>query len=114
MRRFSGPRDRKGIVLHAASASTDGSIKSAPLGSSCLSQKETIMTNPGDRNADDKQGASQREALKQSEKKAAAQQPGSFKDAETEHKTVGIGPDKTDAPIEGIDPPPKRQDIEKP
>ena len=48
--------------------------------------------------------ASQREALKESEKKAAEQQPESFKDGETESKKVEVGPDMTDAPIKGIDP----------
>ena len=48
--------------------------------------------------------AQQREALRRSERKAAEQQPGSFKDAETAEKVVEIGPDLQDAPIEGIDP----------
>ena len=47
----------------------------------------------------------QREALQRSEREAAEQQPGSFKDAETAEKAVEIGPDLTQAPIEGIDPP---------
>lgn len=46
----------------------------------------------------------QREALEQSEKKAAEQQPGSFKEKATEEKVVEIGPDLTDEPIKGIDP----------
>ena len=52
-------------------------------------------------------GSGQREALEQSEKKAAEQQPENFKDQETEEKLVEIGPDVTDAPIKGIDPPEK-------
>jgi hypothetical protein len=47
----------------------------------------------------------QREALEQSEKKATEQQPESFKDKATNEKVVEIGPDVTDAPIKGIDPP---------
>jgi len=46
----------------------------------------------------------QREALKESEKKANEQQPGSFKDKETDEKVVEIppaGPDKK--PIRGLD-----------
>jgi hypothetical protein len=46
----------------------------------------------------------QREALEQSEKKAAQRQPENFKDKATEEKLVEIGPDLTDKPIEGIDP----------
>ena len=42
--------------------------------------------------------------MQRSERKAAEQQPGSFKDAETAEKVVEIGPDLTQAPIEGIDP----------
>ena len=49
----------------------------------------------------------QREALERSEKKAAEQQPENFKDEETEEKLVEIGPDVTNAPIKGIDPPEK-------
>jgi hypothetical protein len=49
--------------------------------------------------------STQREALKQSEKKAAEHQPESFKDVETEQKVVEIGTDKTATPIRGIDPP---------
>ena len=55
----------------------------------------------------------QREALKRSEKKAAARQPKNFKDAETDEKVVEIGPDMTDSPIEGIDPP-DRKSVERP
>ena len=46
----------------------------------------------------------QREALKESEKKASEKQPGSFKDRETEEKVVEIpptGPGKK--PIRGLD-----------
>ena len=45
-----------------------------------------------------------RDALKRSEKQAAEQQPENFKDDSTEKKTVKIGPDRTNAPIHGIDP----------
>jgi hypothetical protein len=47
---------------------------------------------------------SQREALKESEKKASEKQPGSFKDKETAEKVVEIppsGPGKK--PIRGLD-----------
>jgi hypothetical protein len=47
----------------------------------------------------------QREALEQSEKKAAEHQPDNFKDIATNEKVVEIGPDVTDAPIHGIDAP---------
>lgn len=50
------------------------------------------------------QSNEQREALEQSEKKAAEKQPGSFKQEATEEKVVEIGPDLTDDPIKGIDP----------
>ena len=46
----------------------------------------------------------QREALEESEKRAAEKQPQNFKDEETDDKLVEIGPDLTDAPIKGIDP----------
>ena len=46
----------------------------------------------------------QREALEQSEKKAAENQPGSFKERATEKKVVEIGPDLNADPIKGIDP----------
>ena len=46
----------------------------------------------------------QREALEESEKEAAREQPENFKDEETEEKVVEIGPDMTDDPIHGIDP----------
>jgi hypothetical protein len=49
------------------------------------------------------QTVDQRKALAQSEKKAAVQQPGSFKDKETGEKIVEIGPDMADSPIKGID-----------
>jgi hypothetical protein len=52
-------------------------------------------------------GQGQREALEESEKKAAEKQPENFKDEATEDKLVEIGPDLTDAPIKGIDPPEK-------
>ena len=47
----------------------------------------------------------QRDALAESERKAAEQQPENFKQRQTDEKIVEIGPDLTDAPIEGIDPP---------
>lgn len=56
------------------------------------------------------QGDRQRDALKQSEKKATEQQPGSFKGKATDEKLVEIGPDMTDAPIKGIDPADTRGD----
>ena len=52
----------------------------------------------------------QREALEQSEKKATEQQPESFKDKATGEKVVEIGPDVTDAPIKGMDPPQRSGD----
>jgi len=45
-----------------------------------------------------------RDALEQSEKKAAEQQPGSFKEKATDEKVVEVGPDLTADPIKGIDP----------
>lgn len=55
----------------------------------------------------------QRESLERAEKNAAAQ-PKSYRDEATAEKIVEVGPDKTDAPIEGIDPPErgKRESIE--
>lgn len=47
----------------------------------------------------------QRDALKRSERRAAEQQPENFNDEATEDKRVEIGPDRTNAPIHGIDPP---------
>lgn len=48
----------------------------------------------------------QREALRRSEKDAAAEQPENFKDAETDEKIVEILPIEPDssAAIQGIDP----------
>ena len=46
----------------------------------------------------------QRDALERSEKAAARDQPGSYKERETEEKVVEIGGDRTDAPIKGLDP----------
>ena len=46
----------------------------------------------------------QRDALESSEKAAARDQPGSYKERENEDKVVEIGGDKTDAPIKGLDP----------
>jgi hypothetical protein len=48
--------------------------------------------------------AEQREALEQSEKRAADGQPENYKDAERDEKKVEIGPDKQDDPIRGLDP----------
>ncbi len=50
----------------------------------------------------------QRDALRRSEKKASVRQPENFKDQETEDKTVEIGPDLTNSPIHGIDPPQRK------
>jgi hypothetical protein len=50
----------------------------------------------------------QRDTLKRSEKKATEHQPQNFKDEETDDKQVEIGPDLTDAPIHGIDPPQRK------
>jgi hypothetical protein len=50
------------------------------------------------------QPADDRQALEQSEKKAAEKHPDNFKDEATEDKLVEIGPDMTDSPIKGIDP----------
>ena len=50
------------------------------------------------------QANEQRQALEDSEKKAAEKQPGSFKEKATEEKVVEIGPDLTANPIKGIDP----------
>jgi hypothetical protein len=57
------------------------------------------VSNTTDVTSDD-----QREALEQSEKKAAEKQPGSYKEKATEEKLVEIGPDLSDNPIKGIDP----------
>lgn len=46
----------------------------------------------------------QREALKRSEKNATTKEPQNFRDQANADKTVEIGPDTTDAPIQGIDP----------
>jgi hypothetical protein len=46
----------------------------------------------------------QREALKRSEKSATTTEPQNFRDQANADKTVEIGPDKTDSPIQGIDP----------
>jgi hypothetical protein len=59
------------------------------------------MNTPNSRTS----GSGQREALNESEKKASDKQPGSYKEEETEHKTVEIppaGPGKK--PIRGLDP----------
>lgn len=46
----------------------------------------------------------QRDALKQSEKKASEKQPGSFKEKETDQKVVGIPPAAPGKkPIRGLD-----------
>lgn len=57
-------------------------------------ESHTIEVSPAD----------QRDALEQAEKKAAEQQPGSYKEEATEEKRVEIGPDLTKNPIQGIDP----------
>ena len=46
----------------------------------------------------------QREALAESERRASEAQPENFKESETGEKIVEIGPELTNAPIEGIDP----------
>ena len=47
----------------------------------------------------------QREALKDSERKASEEQPGSFKDEAMEEKIVEIPPvGKDEQPIKGLDP----------
>ncbi|CAN5914891.1 hypothetical protein BH11PSE8_BH11PSE8_31610 [soil metagenome] len=47
----------------------------------------------------------QREALKDSERKASEEQPGSFKDEAMEEKIVEIPPvEKDEQPIKGLDP----------
>ena len=50
----------------------------------------------------------QRDQLEDSEERASAKQPGSYKKNETADKVVEIGSDKTDDPIQGIDPPPRK------
>ena len=45
-----------------------------------------------------------RDALVQSEKKAAQPQPENFKDKANEEKLVEVGADLNDHPIRGIDP----------
>jgi hypothetical protein len=55
-----------------------------------------MKTNP-DKPAD------QRKELEDSERKAAAEQPGSYKDDATRHKVVEIPP-VTETPIRGLDP----------
>jgi hypothetical protein len=50
----------------------------------------------------------QREALEKSERDAARPHPENYKDESTDNKVVEIGPDMSDAPIEGLDPPSDR------
>lgn len=57
----------------------------------------------------EKDGKVEREALAESERKAAETHPENYKDEATDSKLVEIGPDLTDAPIEGIDPPSKER-----
>ena len=47
----------------------------------------------------------QRDRLEESLEKSTEQQPETFRDQANEDKTVEIGPDKTKAPIHGIDAP---------
>lgn len=47
----------------------------------------------------------QREALRESQRRATEAEPANFQDESNEDKVVEIGPDKTDDPIHGIDPP---------
>lgn len=51
----------------------------------------------------------QREALEKSERDAARSHPENYKDESTDDKVVEIGPDMSDAPIEGLDPPSDRR-----
>ncbi len=46
----------------------------------------------------------QREALEQSERRAAKDRPKNYKEDENDDKVVEIGPDLSDDPIKGIDP----------
>jgi len=55
----------------------------------------------------DKKSEIQRDKLEDSEERASAEQPESYKKKETADKVVEIGPDQTDDPIKGIDPPSK-------
>ena len=56
----------------------------------------------------DHQGKVERDALAESEQRAAQTHPDNYKEEATDSKVVEIGPDLTDRPIEGIDPPPTR------
>ena len=47
----------------------------------------------------------QRDELEESFEKSTARQPETFRDEANEDKVVEIGPDKTRAPIHGIDAP---------
>jgi len=49
----------------------------------------------------------QRKKLEDSFEKSTAKQPETFRDEANEDKTVEIPPDKTKAPIRGIDAPPR-------
>lgn len=49
--------------------------------------------------------AGQRETLRRSQRKATEQEPQNFRDESNADKTVEVGPDMTDKPIEGVDPP---------
>ena len=55
----------------------------------------------------DKKSEIQRDELEDSEERASAKQPENYKKKETADKVVEIGPDQTDDPIKGIDPPSK-------
>lgn len=46
----------------------------------------------------------QREALEESERRAAKDRPKNYKEEENDVKVVEVGPDLTDDPIKGIDP----------
>ncbi len=46
----------------------------------------------------------QRDALQRSQEQATKDQPQNFRDEANAEKVVEIGPDMTDAPIDGIDP----------
>ena len=51
----------------------------------------------------------QRDALQRSQEQATKDQPQNFRDEANAEKVVEIGPDMTDAPIDGIDPDDRQQ-----
>ena len=50
-------------------------------------------------------GKDPRDALEESFEKSTAEEPENFRDEANKEKVVEIGPDKTQAPIRGIDAP---------